>query len=118
MSIENEIKETMLVLESIMGMSNVTHREALLLEFVKYFVNYNSRFKNKIPDLTDYEELHQFCKIAELIESELERFGYKKDIRNFAVAEIIKDELNNLEISPLSEERMEFIDFLKKRWSC
>lgn len=87
MSIENEIKETMLVLESIIKMSNVTHREALLLEFVKYFVKYNNfKLKDKIPDLTVYEDFKQFPKIAELIESEV--------------------------------ERMEFINYLKKMWSC
>ena len=37
MDIIKEIEETKLILKSILAMSNETHRENLLYEFIKYF---------------------------------------------------------------------------------
>ena len=107
-----EIKENRLCLNSILQVSEQKLRESLLKTFAEFFVSKGPSI-SKIP-----HDFKQFDKIAELIEDEMNRFGYPKDLARFDVINLISSEIESVGIQINSDEGLEFIDFLKARWKC
>lgn len=127
MSIENKIKETKLVLESIMKISDSNDREYMLDCFVRNLVQNSSDSiirnsyiptseKIKNTEKKFGAEAKQFPKIAELIELEIDRIGYPKDLKRYDVYGFVMMEIHSVGILSGSEEEEQFIDYLLERW--
>lgn len=113
--LESQIKEARLCLESILNTNNKAMRESLLDTFLECLIVNKKAVKIKIDNNADFK---QFDKIAELIEDEMNRFGYPKDLARFDVINLISSEIESVGIQINSDEGLEFIDFLKARWKC
>ena len=115
----NFFDENKLCFQSILKVREAKLRESLLVTFAEFFLNNRDlRIKASNIKKSDNADFKQFDKIAELIEDEMNRFGYPKDLARFDVINLISSEIESVGIQINSDEGLEFIDFLKARWKC